>query len=364
MFRKPWQELAENKNFREGNHFEDASIKVEESKRAEVERQMEIPSFLLNLEKRDLPTEISIEVQVVDANREDKDGVVETFVVIGGMGEDVAVMKPFIKALAMEGKQVVAISMPGYGNSGDPDKSWRYHMEEDGKKSAVKKTYEDYANVIKDVLEKLQIDSESLGIRKPSEKTTLVGHSLGGLMVSEYAKRNPASVEKMFLVSPGGIDKESLFVDGNIVPPRLTADFIFRHFQERLPTIFKLFSDMPPVIKNMWLTNFANRNTSTDPKNPFFERRLFQRFWEGSVSTHQGLEANIAEALQLGIPVEIFAGEKDGFFKVEKYRKLVDRLQEVSGEKNGKLDLLEIPKAGHYGILDKADVFASLVVEK
>jgi pimeloyl-ACP methyl ester carboxylesterase len=91
-------------------------------------------------------------------------------VLLHGWGQNIEMMKPvgdyFVKT-----NDIVILDLPGYGKSSEPPFAW---------------TVEDYANMVKKVLDKLKI-----------EKPILIGHSFGGKISLYYASLYP--VEKLIL---------------------------------------------------------------------------------------------------------------------------------------------------------------------
>lgn len=313
---------------------------------AEVEYQLE-RSMLLHLEKgegeNELPTEMSVEVIVLDIPEKNGAGGEKnkTILMIGGMGEDLSVMRPVLKELALQGKQVVAISMPGYGAADNPDKSWR--EDESGE---TKKDFKDYSVLVGRIYDELRGNPPQKTARPLADKPTVVGHSLGGAIAADFASRNTDRVDSVVLVAPGGLEKEPI-IPGTYVAPKMTAEFSITHFKEAFKRFAKEHEDeVPPVVRSMWVDNFLLDKNSL---------RLVQRFWESSVMAQGNLEEDVGKINDSGVPVTIVSSEKDSLFPTKKYDELVKRLAGENAE------VKEMKGAGHYGILDDPQQFAKLM---
>jgi pimeloyl-ACP methyl ester carboxylesterase len=318
-----------------------------------LEQQWEQGGFLFHFGKeQDLPSDVDVEVRVLDA-QVDKGGVPkETVFVVGGAGEDLDVMKPFLLSLAKQGVQVVGVSMPSYGHSSDADHRWR--VGEGGKD---KTDFADYSTLIHSVHTHLQSDKHPVSVRKPGEKIHIVGHSLGGSMVADFATRRPEEVASVHLVAPAGMDQRYT-LPGLRLPPFLFMEFVAAHFKERLPKIFDLFKgkDLPPVIKNLWGKSFMGTggliNTINELESRGVEPRMIQRFWEGKIASKGNLKEQLVQCGEQHIPTIVYACEDDALFPPNSY----DTLSEADTQVKIMQD------AAHYGILDMSDTFAKEIV--
>lgn len=114
------------------------------------------------------------------------EGQGEPIVVLHGWGANLTTMQS-ITDLLKEQYQVIAVDMPGFGKSEEPETVWNSY---------------DFANHIEALLEHLAID-----------RFHLLGHSHGGRVSIILASRHPQKVGKMVLVDSAGlIRKKSLKV--------------------------------------------------------------------------------------------------------------------------------------------------------
>lgn len=104
-----------------------------------------------------------------------------TVVLVHGIAGNAAGWDPVVEPLSHEA-DVVVPDLPGHGESG--------RLRGDHSIGA-------YATWLRDVLEALEV-----------ERATFVGHSLGGGIVMQFAYQFPQYVERMVLVSSGGLGRE------------------------------------------------------------------------------------------------------------------------------------------------------------
>lgn len=337
MFRrKNWEnevreiELEEDEQEKKGNQTPEGWL-------AEVEYQLD-QGFIIPLEKGEgknaLPTGMDVDTLVLDVEK-DKEGEdnKEVYFVIGGLGESVEIMKPFLKELALQGKKVIAISVPGCGDSGDPNKQWR-----EDEKGNPEKTFKNYSILIKRVLDKLGI----------KDKINVVGHSMGGPIIANFAKENSNIIKRVDLVAPAGYKKETTL---GITPVKTTMKFTAANLRKILD------QNLPAVVKEMWLKSFFGKSIlnkiALEPRD---KCRAWQRFWEGRVSAEGNLSGDIQEILKNNIPVKIIAGEKDEIFNIKDYEDMALKLEELNVE--------NMKGKGHYGILDDSEKYAKQIIGK
>ena len=82
--------------------------------------------------------------------------------------------------------RVIAIDLPGFGNSDEPKKPW----------GVV-----DYTNLVKEFLDNINI-----------EKYVLAGHSFGGRLAIVLAASEKQKIEKLILVDSAGIERKNLIM--------------------------------------------------------------------------------------------------------------------------------------------------------
>ncbi len=99
-------------------------------------------------------------------------------VVLHGWGAHLAAVEPIVRALEGE-TEVLALDMPGFGDSGDPPQAW---------------DSEDYARFVVEWLGRA-------GIRR----CHLIGHSFGGRVAICLSARHPELVERLILCDAAGL---------------------------------------------------------------------------------------------------------------------------------------------------------------
>lgn len=319
-------------------------------KEVTLESQWEQKGYVFHFgREHGLPSDIDIEVRVLDAEVA-QGGIPErTVFVVGGAGEDLDVMKPFLLSMAKQGVQVVGVSMPSYGNSSDADKRWR--VDEEGND---KVDFADYSTLIASVKDTLVGDEHPQTTRAANSSIDIIGHSMGGSIVADYATRYGDSINSVHLVAPAGRD-EYMTLPGVRVPPELFINFTIAHLKERVSKLFQ--KDTPPVIKNLWINSFFKDggliNKINDLEDNNLKPRMIQRFWEGMVAAQGKLDMQLSGLKKKGIPVTVYASENDALFPPEHYTPL--------SEKGIAVETLE--NMAHYGILDASDTFAQTIIE-
>lgn len=119
----------------------------------------------------------------------------ETVLFVHGLGSNLTTFEYVAPPLAEVGFRVAGLDLPGFGLSGKPRREYTIRY-------------------LSDAILRLM---DQLGVRR----ATLVGHSLGGLIVADAALRAPQRVDKLVLISTAGLFKMPL-------PMRLAARTILR----------------------------------------------------------------------------------------------------------------------------------------
>jgi len=94
--------------------------------------------------------------------------------------------KDVIPSLLKKGYRVIVPDLPGWGRSAKPDLHYSFHM---------------LAAINKLLLDSLQIS-----------KTTVLGHSMGGMLAVRFSLLYPSSVERLVLENPIGLEDYKTFV--------------------------------------------------------------------------------------------------------------------------------------------------------
>lgn len=103
-------------------------------------------------------------------------------VLLHGLASDSGTWDRAIEPLAAHGLHVYAVDLIGHGRSDKPRRSY---------------LLDDFANSVRDLL-------DVVGVRS----ATLIGHSLGGAIAVQFGSQFPERLERLVLVSAGGLGRE------------------------------------------------------------------------------------------------------------------------------------------------------------
>jgi pimeloyl-ACP methyl ester carboxylesterase len=317
-----------------------------------LELQWESNQYLFHFdaEAAHLPTDVDIETVVLDLDNTQRGMPERSVIVLGGVGEDVDIMKPFLLAMAKEGVQVVGLSLPSYGGSSDADARWRKHPD-----GTEKDTFADYSAVIEAVRKRLEA-STTMEARPMQKKIDIVGHSLGGAIVAEYAATHPDTIASVHLMAPAG---RSSYDRGKLpVSPKLLLEVVAMQGKERFAQWLKRIGtkeSAPDVMSHMWIDNFLKNNTQLDLLNDVSSKktniRAVQRFWEGAVAGEGRLDQHIATMKKEGLIPHVYAAEADQLFPPASF----------TGIEDVGASLTVLDNMAHYGILDQSERCAKII---
>ncbi len=177
-------------------------------------------------------------------------------------------------SLTCEGRQVIMLSLPGYGNSENPPKE--YYATD---------SFENEAEAINDFLEKINLENK---------KVHLIDHSMGSVILASLAAKHPEKVSSLVLLNPAGVEKEN--------PLKLSSKFVFSGIQTsaefQLKTFFSGEKDYEDKLKK-----YIPKTIS-----PFEKDRLKQRLAEAKKVS----KAHLLEKLEkIQAPVTYISGELD-----------------------------------------------------
>jgi pimeloyl-ACP methyl ester carboxylesterase len=112
----------------------------------------------------------------------ESDGDGPTILLVHGITNSSETWAPVTERLAERGRHVIAVDLPGHGNS--------ERQRGDHSLGA-------HASVLRDFLSALEVDS-----------ATVVGHSLGGGVVMQFSYQFPEMIDRLVLVNSGGLGRE------------------------------------------------------------------------------------------------------------------------------------------------------------
>jgi len=110
-------------------------------------------------------------------------GTGPVIVLLHGVGSSAETWDTSIETMACRGADVIALDLPGHGHSSSPRGDYSLGA---------------MASTVRDLLDELDID-----------RCVLVGHSLGGGIALQFVYQFPERVERLVLVSSGGLGSET-----------------------------------------------------------------------------------------------------------------------------------------------------------
>jgi len=175
----------------------------------------------------------------------------------------------------------------------------------------------------------------SLGIKH----TSIIGSSLGGQIAAEYASSNSASVEKLVLVSPSGIMKQSTFALDAYIMAALYPN------SQSAKNAFEIMDGSGNPIPIDIVNGFVTRMKLPNAKFAF-------------MSTLLGLKNSdlITEKLEkISSPTLIIWGSDDPLIPITFADDFVSSIDNC--------ELYEMSKCGHTPYVQEPELFASRVLE-
>jgi 4,5:9,10-diseco-3-hydroxy-5,9,17-trioxoandrosta-1(10),2-diene-4-oate hydrolase len=230
-----------------------------------------------------------------------------------------------VDPLAAAGFRVLALDLPGYGDSDKPK-----HISYDPVAGA---------RVLHQFL-------DALGV----ERLSLVGNSAGGLIVGLFALNYPEKVERLVLVDSGGLGhRVSWFLRIASLP--LLGDLVYQpRLQNGRDIARRVFHQPPPFLRK---TLPELQRARTLPGS----RRVALQSIRSSVNL-LGLRKQryiLPQLKRLSIPLMIVWGEEDKIIPVSHARSVQQTLPD---------SLVHIiPQCGHWPHMEKAEEFNSLLAQ-
>lgn len=163
---------------------------------------------------------------------------------------------------------VFLLDLPGFGDSSIPEAPFNT---------------EDYSNFVRQFIKKI--------IKR---KIILIGHSFGGKIAIKLASKNPADIEKLFLISPSGIESRSVITNLKIILAKIIKIALFW---------------APKNFKNLLLQKFGSRDyvNSGEMKETFIKTVK---------------EMVVDDAKSIRVPTIIIWGENDEEVDLKNSKKL------------------------------------------
>ena len=229
-----------------------------------------------------------------------------------------------IDALVSAGYRVLALDLPGHGDSDKP-KDLDYAPA-------------GAAELIRQFLAELQLD-----------RISLVGNSAGGLVVSLFSLAYPQQVEKLVLVAPGGMGRHVTWLLRAMSIPVIGELFYQPRLQSSLAMARRLFFRPPPILAEILPEMQRVRNL------PGARHAAIQSIRSSVCLLGQRRRSYILDRLRdLKRPLMTIWGEEDTILPVSQAaavrRALPRSVTRV------------IPECGHWPHMEKAAQFNDLLV--
>jgi pimeloyl-ACP methyl ester carboxylesterase len=172
------------------------------------------------------------------------------------------------------------------------------------------------------------------------ERVTLVGHSLGGGIALQFAYQFPERIDRLILISSGGLGPElTPLLRGATLPGADTVISGLGHLPERLTRgIFAAASHLPRVIARQDVPSFAEGLrglAGSRQRHAFIRTARAVIDWRG-----QTVAATRHLGLLTGLPVLVAWGTSDKIIPPRHHLAVARHLPAPH--------IVEIPGAGHY----------------
>lgn len=201
-------------------------------------------------------------------------------------------------SLACEGRKIILLSLPGYGNSDDPGKEY-FHDKED---------FSNEAEVLFQMVEQLRND----GVCK--DKVHLVSHSMGCEIATDFSDRHPSLVQSVVLLAPAGVRKEKK-------NPLVLSTISIESF---------VHSEIEFLIRMAFSgeKNYEEKlhRHMKEMRSPFERSRLPQRVSE--IKRLSGRGRLLEKIQRTKVPIGVISGEMDSIFPSEEIEEIVRAIDE------------------------------------
>jgi pimeloyl-ACP methyl ester carboxylesterase len=242
----------------------------------------------------------------------DAAGTDGTIVLVHGLGAS-AERWEFVIPLFNKHYRVIVPDLIGFGYSDKP---------------LVDYTTDFFSKFLADFLDKIGL-----------EKINIIGSSLGGQIIAEYASENKDSIEKMVLVSPSGAMKHSTPALDAYVMAALYPD------KEGAENAYKMMAGPNQEINPKIIEDFVTRMKLPNAKMAF-------------MSTLLGLKnaENITKTLQtISIPTLIIWGERDSVIPIKYADSFVSSIQDCR--------FYRMNDCGHTPYVEVPEKFTKIVLD-
>jgi 4,5:9,10-diseco-3-hydroxy-5,9,17-trioxoandrosta-1(10),2-diene-4-oate hydrolase len=270
-------------------------------------------------DKRDKYVDISgINVHYVES------GEGPAVLLLHGLGTSLITWHRNVDALAAAGYKVLALDLPGHGDSDKPR-----HLSYDPVTGA---------KVIKEFLDTQRV-----------EQVSVVGSSAGGLVVGMFALAHPEKVDRLVFVASGGLGRRVCWYLRIMSVPGLGELFYQPKFQNSIVLSKRIFHQQPPFLAEILPEMFRVRNLPGS-------RQAALRAVRSSINLF-GLRKQryiLHQLKKLAKPVMAVWGAQDSIIPashaVEVQQALPNSIVHV------------MPNCGHWPHMEKAEEFNDLLI--
>jgi pimeloyl-ACP methyl ester carboxylesterase len=263
------------KKFAQNNVAEDPKKIIE----VFSEREKYIPEIGEQLEnKRSVDIEINGEKLSIDyrelslEEKENRNG--DPVVLLPGFGSGWEGIAELGFSLACEGRKVILLSLPGYGNSSDPSQEY------------YKNDHFDHES---------QVVQQVIGRILQGKKAHVIGHSMGSEVMASVAEAYPENVSSLTLLNPAGVNKEEN-------PVKLATTFLASGAHATMEYNARMFFAREKDYESGLYAHIDR------PKSPFDKERIGQRLAEAEKLTHGHL---VEKLNNISVPITYISGEFD-----------------------------------------------------
>ena len=248
----------------------------------------------------------------------------QAVLLVHGLGTSMVTWYCNIDALVSGGYRVLALDLPGHGDSDKP-KDLDYAPA-------------GAAELIHQFLIELELD-----------RISLVGNSAGGLVVALFSLAYPQQVEKLVLVAPGGLGRHITWLLRIVSVPVLGELFYRPRLQSSMGLARRMFFSPPPIWAEVWPEMERVRNL------PGARHAAIQSIRSSVDLLGQRRKSYILDRLRdLKCPQLTIWGEEDSIIPVS-HAAAVRRALPRSVTR-------VIPECGHWPHMEKAEQFNELLV--
>ncbi len=240
-----------------------------------------------------------------------------------GLGSSLVTWYCNVDHLAEAGFRVIALDLPGYGDSDKPG-----HLNYDAM-SAAQFLYD---------------FTESLGI----DRLSLVGSSAGGLIVALFALEFPERVEKLGMVGAGGLGKRVSWILRVMTLPGVGELFYHPRFNEWFGISQRVFYRAPDFFGEILPEIMRTRHL------PGARSAMLRSLRSGVNFFGLRNKSNLLPRLrESAVPMMLVWGENDPVIPVSVAAEAREALPEGT--------VYTVPECGHWPHMEKADLFNGMI---